>query len=601
MNNASTVPPKAAAGLPLLRAEFLAALRPPPKLDFPAWIESTIRLPGDVSAQTGPMRLTPVQRGIAEAMGDSEVERVTVVKPVRLGYSSLLTCFIAYHVQNDPAPILAVQPTESDARGFMIDDVEPIFQASPQLRNLLGVEHDPTGRSTILSRRFPGGSLKLVAAKAPRNLRRHNARILVLDEIDGMESGAEGSPITLAERRTLSFPDRRILAGSTPTIQDTSHILRLYRQSDQRVFEIRCPDCDHFHAPTWKDIVWPEGKPHEAAYVCPGCGTVQPESRKAAMVEQGRWRITRPEVKGHAGFRTNVLVSTLPAASWANIAREFIAAKDHPDLLQSWTNTLMAEGWRQAGEELDEAEMQARAEPFNLAQMPTECLILTAGVDVQHDRLECLTLGHSATETFVLEARTFWGPVNTSDDPWAELDAFLAARFPHPAGGALGFDAVAIDSGDGQTMDRVLAYTGPRLARRIVAVKGATGQRPSIRISATKGHKLFIVGVDGEKARLADRLKRGRTIRFSASLDRRFYEELASERRIVRYTRGVPTATWERIPGRRAEALDCWVYASAVRNLVGVDLSARADELTGNTAPIGRPTVARSKWLDSTG
>jgi phage terminase large subunit GpA-like protein len=582
-----------------IRAEFLAALAPPPRLDFADWIEATIRLPGDVSAQTGPMQLTPVQRGIADAIGDPEVERVTVVKPVRLGYSTLLAAFIAYHVENDPAPILAVQPTESDCRGWMVDDLEPIFGASPRLRNLLGVEHDPTGRSTILSRRFPGGSLKLIAAKAPRNLRRHNARILVLDEIDGMESGAEGSPITLAERRTLSFPDRKILAGSTPTLEDTSHVLRLYRESDQRVFEIRCPDCGGFHAPTWKDIVWPEGKPQEAAYVCPDCGTVQPETRKAAMVEAGRWRITRPEVKGHAGFRTNVLVSTLPAASWGNIAREFLAAKAHPDLLQSWTNTLMAEGWRQAGEELNEAELQGRAEPFGLDRLPPEVLVLTAGVDVQHDRLECVTLGHSATETFVLDYRAFWGPVNTAEAPWADLDAFLATRFAHPLGGALGFDAIAVDSSDGHTMDRVLGFTAPRLHRRIVAIKGADGQRPAIRMSATKGHKLFIVGVDGEKARLAERLKRGRSIRFSDGLDRRFYEELASERRIVRYTRGVPSATWERIPGRRAEALDCFVYASAVRGLVGVDLTARADELATLAAPAARTVVARSKWLDS--
>lgn len=584
--------------LALIRAEAFAALAPPPRLDFPDWIEAQIRLPSDVSAQSGPIRLTRVQRGIAEAMGDPAIERVTVVKPVRLGYSTLLSALAAYHVAADPAPILAVLPTESDARGWMVDDVEPIFAASPGLRGLLSVEADASGRSTILSRRFQGGSLKVVAAKAPRNLRRHNARILLLDEIDGMESGAEGSPITLAERRTISFPDRKILAGSTPTLEDTSHVLRLYRQSDQRIFELCCPDCGGFHAPTWKDIAWPEGQPEAAAYVCPDCGTVQPEIRKAAMAEAGRWRVTHPEVKGHAGFRTNVLVSTLPAASWANVAREFLAAKDHPDLLQSWTNTLMAEGWRQAGEALDDAELQSRAEPFDLDRLPEDCLILTAGIDVQHDRLECVTLGHGRTETFVLDYRTFWGPVISSDAPWAELDAFLARTFPHPRGGLLRFDAAAVDSSDGATMDRVLAFCAPRLGRRVVAIKGAPGQRPAIKVSATKGQRLWIIGVDGEKARLADRIKRGRTIRFSESLDRRFYEELASERRIIKYSMGTPNAVWERIPGRRAEALDSYVYANAVRGLVGVDLTAREVDLMDVALPApARPVVARSKWL----
>lgn len=581
-----------------LRAEVYAALRPPVRLGLPDWIEATIRLPSDVSAQSGPMVLTPVQRGIAAAMGNPAIERVTVVKPVRLGYTSLLSAVVGFFCQNDPSPILAVLPTESDCRGYMVDDVEPIFAASPDLRTMLSVECDPSGRSTLLSRRFPGGSLKIVSAKSPRNLRRHNARVLLLDEIDAMESGAEGSPITLAERRTISFPDRKIVAGSTPTWEDTSHILRLYRQSDQRIYEIRCPDCQAYTAPTWAHIQWPEGKPEEAAFVCPECGVVQPEARKPQMVESGRWRITRPEIKGHAGFRTNVLVSTLPAASWGNIAREFLAAKDHPDLLQSWTNTLMAEGWRQTGEELDDSALASRREPFSLAALPNDALILTCGVDVQHDRLECVTLAHGRADTFVVDQRVFWGPVNQSDDPWTELDAFLASHYVHPAGGLIRIDAAAVDSSDGATMDRVLAFCHARAARRIVAVKGADGNRPAIRASATKGQRLFIVGVDGIKANLTERLTRGGSIRFSDGLEPRFFEELASERRVVRYKRGAPAAAWERIPGRRAEALDCMVYALAVRNLVGVSLDQRETDLSSRSGATARPTVARSKWLE---
>lgn len=581
-----------------IRAEFWAALVPPPPLDFPSWIEATVRLPGEVSAQAGPIRLTKVQRGIAEAMGDPLIERVTVVKPVRLGYSTLLSALAAYHVAHDPAPILAVLPTESDARGWMVDDVEPILAASPDLRGRLTDDADPSGRSTILSRKFAGGSLKVVAAKSPRNLRRHNVRILLLDEIDAMESGVEGSPITLAERRTLSFPDRKILAGSTPTWEDTSHVLRLYRESDMRVFELCCGDCGGFFAPTWKDVVWPEGKPEEAAMACPLCGTVHPESRKPLMVENGRWRATRPEVKGHAGFRTNVLVSTLPAASWANVAREFLAAKDHPDLLQSWTNTLQAEGWRSAGESLDESDLAARAEPFSLDKPPEDALILTAGIDTQHEFLSCIVIAHGRTDSYILDHREFWGPVLTSDDPWRELDHFLAQTWAHPGGGRLKVDAAAIDAGDGATMDRVMAWAAPKLARRIVAIKGAPGNRPAIKATqSAKGQRLWIVGVDGEKGRLAERLKRGRTIHFSETLPAQFYQELTAERRVVRYVKGTPQSSWERIPGRRAEALDSCLYAMAVRNLVQVDLMRREAELTQQPVSAPAPMVSRSRWL----
>src|SRR4029079_4725352 len=113
------------------------------------------------------------------------IERVTLVKPVRVGFTTLLTGVLAHHVVNDPAPVLYVLPTQDDARDAMVSDVEPTFEASPALCGvLLDPARDERGRNTILHRLYPGGSLKVVAAKAPRNLRRHSARVLLVDEAD---------------------------------------------------------------------------------------------------------------------------------------------------------------------------------------------------------------------------------------------------------------------------------------------------------------------------------------------------------------------------------------------------------------------------------
>lgn len=118
-------------------------------------------------------------------------------------------------------------PTEADCRDYMVSDLEPTFQASPALRGVLSREVDHgEDRSTILHRLFPGGSLKVVASRSPRNLRRHTARVLFVDEADAMEVTAEGAPILLAEKRTLSFPDRKIVVGSTPLAEETSAVLR---------------------------------------------------------------------------------------------------------------------------------------------------------------------------------------------------------------------------------------------------------------------------------------------------------------------------------------------------------------------------------------
>ena len=122
---------------------------------------------------------------------------------MRIGFTTLLTGAIASFVANEPSPILALLPTEADARDYMVSDIEPIFAASPVLRGMLSADSEEGERNTLLSKRFPGGSLKIVAARAPRNLRRHTARILIVDEADACETGIEGNPIRLAERRTL--------------------------------------------------------------------------------------------------------------------------------------------------------------------------------------------------------------------------------------------------------------------------------------------------------------------------------------------------------------------------------------------------------------
>ena len=61
----------------------------------------------------------------------------------------------------------------------------------------------------------------------------------------------------------------------------------------------------------------------------------------------------------------------------------------------------------------------------------------------------------------------------------------------------LKLNAVAVDSSD--STDTVYNLCFPRAGRRIMAIKGAAGSRPSITVSKSKmkgGARLWIVGVD---------------------------------------------------------------------------------------------------------
>lgn len=583
-------------GTDLIRKRAMQALKPPPDMATAEWIEANIYLPQTASALPGKMTLWPYQRGICNALDDPEIERVTVLKSARIGYTALLTGIIASYVANAPAPILAVQPTADDARDYAVD-VEQIFDASPGIRGLLADEADESGRSTMLNRRFAGGSLKFLAAKSPRNLRRHTAKVLILDEIDGFEISPEGDPIELATMRTMTFRDRKIIAGSTP-IFDFGPATRLYDKSDKRIYECPCPSCGEFSEIRWSDIRWNEGDPDSAHWVCPHNGCIVEERQKPGMVAAGRWRATAPHVKGHAGFKVNALISPHFNARWGKLAAEFREAKKTPETLQTFTNLVLGEPWKTEGDNLDEHELFGRREGFTLDTVPPDVLFLTVGVDCQDDRLEVIVAGHGKSDLFILDHRVHWGPID-GEGVWLELDDLLHERWQHPNGGTIGIDAACIDSGDGGHSEIVTGFTRPRYGRRVVAIKGVSGfSRAVLQKSGTKGQLLWLAGVDAIKAQLFNRLARKEGIRFGAALEPIYFEQLTSERRVVRYTRGVPVARFEREKGKRAETLDATCYAWAARQLIGFNVDVRAAELASAAVPQKGPAVIRSAWLN---
>ena len=152
----------------------------------------------------------------------------------------------------------------------------------------------------------------------------------------------------------------------------------------------------------------------------------------------------------------------------------------------------------------------------------------------------------------------------------------------------LKIDAAVIDAGDGDHYDHVMNFCIPKIHRRIFAGKGLFGARPSFAMAKGKKIKdrLALIGVDTFKNIIFDRLQRGRGIRFSRSLEPVYYEQLASERRVVRYSRGQPVRRFERVSSRtRAEALDALVYATAARSAVTVSFERREAEVRMQEPP----------------
>jgi phage terminase large subunit GpA-like protein len=341
----------------------------------------------------------------------------------------------------------------------------------------------------------------------------------------------------------------------------------------------------------WAHIVWPEGDPAGAVYECPNCKERTPERQKAEMVAVGRWRATRPEVQGHAGFRLNALVSLLANATWGKLAAEFQAAKDDPGQLQTFVNTILGQGWTQPTL-IDSGSVQARAEDFDLERIPPEVLVITAGNDIQDDRIETSIVGWTRDHVaLVLGHFVTWGSYQETST-WQELDELLRTTWRHPHGGRLKVDAAIVDAGDGDHYDAVIGFCVPRMSRRIFAGKGMNGARPAFQMAKSRSiaSKFAIIGIDGVKGIIFDRLQRGRGLRFSKSLDPVYFEQLCSERRVLRYARGMPVRRFERTGRTRNESLDCATYAFAARQAISINLERRATELRGQV--YDRPSLA---------
>jgi phage terminase large subunit GpA-like protein len=202
----------------------------------------------------------------------------------------------------------------------------------------------------------------------------------------------------------------------------------------------------------------------------------------------------------------------------------------------------------------------------------------------------------------VLGHVVIWGAPATDETAWTELDELLRSRFRHPLGGMLGIDATIVDSS--AYTEAAYGFCFPRLSRRIWAGKGMAGTHPALRMAKIKtksqhGGRLFLVGVDGIKATIFSRLEHGRSIRFSNTLEPAYYEQLTSERRVVRYVRGRPVRRFERRTlHARAEALDALVYNFAARNGLTIPLDQRELTLRNPEPKAPARPVIKSRFME---
>jgi phage terminase large subunit GpA-like protein len=552
-----------------------------------------------------------------DAITDETVKEVWVQKSAQVGWTEILNNVIGYHVHQDPAPMLLVQPTLEMAESWSKDRFAPMIRDTSVLGERIADPKSRDSGNTLLHKKFAGGHLTVAGANSPSGLASRPIRIVLFDEVDRYpaSAGTEGDPISLGRKRTATFWSRKVLAGSTPTIKGSSRIEAGFESGDQRFYYVPCTHCGEFQKLVWSQVKWPDGQPELAEYICVACGAILTEADKAEMLAAGEWRGTK-DFRGIASFHISELYS--PWTTWSEMAVAFVQAKKFPETLQTWINTALGETFEERGEQVEAIGLAGRRENYTAQSIPQQTLLLTAGVDVQDDRLEVTVVGYGRDEEmWVVEHGVLRGDPG-SDSLWNDLDGYLSRKRETEDGRNLLIEATAIDSG-GHFTQQVYAYCAKRKSRRIWAIKGAGGfgrliwPKSAGRAGRTSA-QVFIVGVDTAKDVLFGRLKRihqpgAGYIHFPASVDEVYFDQLTAETLIYRMVQGRRVRSYKpRSSGSRTEALDCLVYAYAAfigRNGPMV-LPNRKIETPTETKevqvqpqnPLRRPAPPRGGWMN---
>lgn len=566
---------------------FLDGLKPVPRLTVSEWADENRVLSPIAAAEHGKWRTsrTPYLKLPMDCLSNySSYERIYCMKGAQGGWTEMGNNWIGYIIDNSPAPTLMVMPTDGTVERNSKIRIAPMIEACPSLRKKVSDAKSRSGENTITQKNFAGGILLMAGANSPVGLRSMPIKNIFLDEVDGypLDLNGEGSPIDLAEARTRTFSKRKIFVISTPTIKDVSIIEKEFLATDQNYYNVPCPHCGHYHVLLFDNLKWEEGKPETAKMFCPECGSGIEQKHKTKMLSLGKWIPKCPEKanKKVIGFHWSSFYSPDGWYSWTDIAIAYEKAKNDPNKMKTFVNTVLGETIQESGEAPAWEAIYNRRESYQVGIVPIDVCFLTCGCDVQKDRLELEIVGWCADKSsYSIDFRVLEG--NTSlPDVWDKLALVVDEIFKREDGAELQILKTCVDSG--YNTSEVHSFCRRYAGGRVIPTKGQASQKMAIsppkQIDINKhGQKIgkvkqWNLGVNILKAELYSWLV------LEPNLDGTFPPSYCHFPQYdYNYFEGITAEDYIPASGRwvkrfqRNEPLDCRVYARAASIIVGLD------------------------------
>lgn len=588
-------------------AKILSGMKPPEDLTVSQWADKNRRLTSESSAEVGKWRTsrTPYMFDILDSFTDPLIEHIVVVAASQVGKSETINNMVGYCIDQDPGPILLIQPTIDDVKRYSEMRIAPMIRETRCLKRKVA---DPKSRDAANTKRqksFPGGVLVMTGSNVAHDLSSMPIRYVFGDERDrwATSAGSEGDPWELAVARTRTFYNKKMVEVSTPTVKGASAIENSYNLGTMERWKTKCPHCGEYVEITFDNIRFEYDAAEngdkkifhisEIFYVCPECGGISDEHTMKS--QPAKWVATVPEARKHHKTRSFWLTAWVsPWATWESIILQFLQAGTDSAKLQVVYNTQFGELWEERGDMASEDDVMARREVYE-AEVPDGVLLLTCGVDTQDDRLEYEVVGHRRYgETWGIKKGVILGRPDT-EEVWERLDEVLSHKYKFKSGVSLQISLTFIDEG-GHFTQEVRQHCLARQYDHVFAIKGAN--RPDIPYTAPpKKQKIVVngkvigqvwvyeIGVNAGKQKIVDNLRvqspGANYCHFPLRDDygKQFFKQLMSE-----HLAYVPKLKhpwqWQKIPGHeRNEAFDIRNYNLAACEILSPDWDAIEQKL----------------------
>jgi phage terminase large subunit GpA-like protein len=602
----------------------MTALKPPKNLTTINWSKKYLKLPAENSDTPGDYDLyyVPYLHGIFNALDDPLIPEIVCMKAAQVAWTTALIAHILKRVDISPSAMIGMFASEGAARDFSDEKLVPILRATSRMRGKIDTTTSRKSGNRALHKNFPGGFLKLISSNAVRSVKSTPAKFVFVEEPDDANENVkdQGDSVLLLWERTKRQRHPKRILGGTPKVKGFSRVERYTLRSDRRVLPIVCHDCSESHVLSFDNVVWDSAErewhveygkalPDTAVYACPHCGSAWDDFQRkenirntvSAAVERGDpnagW-VATAEYSGVAGFmELSELYACLPGAGLADLVKSYLEAEYRAEQGDEnakvvFVNSKLGRPYEFDDERDDAESLLARAQADTESQheeliCPHDGLLLTCGIDVQHDRVELtIRAWGKDEESWLIVYCALYASVGCSDknDPvWSELDTVIFNAIKHVRGFSVYVSAVSIDSSDGTTSDAVYHWVRTRQQkypnRLIMAIKGASSGDPEIFSTpklkgvdhrnpkkSTKadrhGVKVFIVGTNKAKDWLAAHMKlngsgSGR-FHYYAGIRLDYFDHMTAEAKVPGK---LGKKVWKCRAGRRCEAWDCEVYS----------------------------------------